>query len=59
MANCLLEDYQSTRQEVADEDGFHKLTVLHHKTSATNGPLTVYLDDEVSDVGKPNYRRKS
>jgi hypothetical protein len=55
----MLQDYNNARQEGADEGGYYELTVLHHKTSATNGPLTVYLDMEVSDVGKPAYRCKS
>jgi hypothetical protein len=55
----MMEDYQTARQEGADEEGYFELSVLHHKTSASSGPLTVYLDEEVSDVGKATYRRKS
>jgi hypothetical protein len=52
----MVADYDNARKEGADEDGFYELTVMHHKTSSTSGPLNVYLDLEVSDVGKPAYR---
>lgn len=47
MANLLVDDYLDSRHTL-DEDGYYELSVLHHKTAATSGPLTIYLDTQVS-----------
>jgi hypothetical protein len=31
-----------------EQDGMYELSVAEHKTSLTGGPLTVYLDQNVS-----------
>lgn len=54
MANCLVTDYEQCR-ETCDEDGYYELSVSEHKTSDTGGPLTVYLDTEVSLIINTQY----
>jgi hypothetical protein len=54
IANCRLSDYEDTRATL--DEGYFELSVLEHKTADTNGPLTVFLDTEVSYIVDSTYR---